>query len=290
MIKVLIIIIIILLLFLNIFKTSNYESFNNIYRLPKIVWSYWDNDLPDDISRIVKHNTEMLKGWQYIVVNKKNEHLYINPEDKPDSLLIVQHYADWLRLALLEKYGGVWMDISIILNVSLDNLYDKSVEMHSELTGFRAKHFETTNVPVIENWFIMAPLGSEVIHLWLEEFEKAIRMGFLNYKRNAVAHGVDYQHIGTPEIPIFNYTGLPALYFAQHGCMQVVLQNRLSRKPRMYLEDAADSMFKIQTSCNWDKKCIQEKLNDFAYSKNIPYIKLINSDRKALDLSKYFSD
>ena len=280
MIIILLIFLLVILLLIQLQKST--EAFEN-YNLPKIVWSYWDSELPTQIQQFVKHNTKVLKGWKYIVVTKENESTYINPEDKPNTnKLSIEHYSDWVRLYLLKNYGGVWMDISIILNESLDEFYNQSIVVDSELSGFRGKHFETTDIPVIENWFIMAPRGSEVIQLWLEEFEKAIDMGFLAYKKEALKNDVNFQNI-------FGKS-MREVYLTQHGCLQVVLQKRLAREPSMYLEDAVDSMFKIHDECKWDKTCLHKKINDFTYSKNIPYIKLRGSDRKGLDLALYFDN
>ena len=277
-----IIIFLILLFVFLLLNTNNNEGFEN-YNIPKIAWSYWDNELPEQIQQIVDNNRKMLKGWKYIIVNKKNESTYVNLEDKPDtSKLSVQHYSDWLRLYLLKAYGGLWIDISIILNDSLDEFYNQSVVVDSELSGFRGKHFETSGLPVIENWFIMAPRGSEVIRLWFEEYEKAINMGFIAYKKEAIKNGVNYQNIFGKR--------MWEVYLTQHGCLQVVLQKRLGREPSMYLEDAADSMFKIHHECSWEHSCLQEKINDYTFSKQLPYIKLRSEDRKGLDLALYFSN
>lgn len=264
--------------------THTYEAMTNWYELPKIAWSYWNNEnLPEQIQHIVDNNREKLAGWKYIIINKNNEADYINSEDKPSvENLSVEHYSDWIRLYLIKKYGGVWIDISIILNDSLEDIYNKSITSDSELTGFRGKHFETSYTPVIENWFIMAPKGSEVIRLWLEEYEKAINMGFLKYKEDALNNNVNFQNIfGDNKSEV---------YLTQHGCLQTVFQKRLNRIPKMHLEDAAESMFKIHWECSWDNQCLRDKINDTSYSKKVPYIKLRGGDRDGLNLKKYFEE
>jgi len=261
-------------------------------KLPKIVWSYWDSDtLPEQVQLIYENNKRKLDGWDYILVNSSNKKKYVGKDDiynKLEELSITGlQYSDWLRLYLLKKYGGVWLDISIIINSTIDDLYSESVKSQSELTGFNSPHleFKDINIPVVESWFIMAPINSEVISLWYKEFDTALKEGLLNYKRRQIKDGVNYQNIfGDVNV------NESEIYLSIHGCLQVVLQKKLNRKANMYLQSATESMFKIQSDCKWDKKCLQEKINDKSYSKKIPYIKLRGDDRDGLDLTNYFKD
>jgi len=287
-----ILLLLILLVILVLCLYLNNESFVNTttYDLPKIIWCYWDSDnIPEQIKLIQDNNKRKLIGWDIVIVRNSTKQKYIGDDDNIilNKKLSPEHYSDWLRLYLLKKYGGVWMDISIIINneKQFNNLWSESIMNKYELVGFNGPHLEKDTIehPVIENWFIMAPKNSEVISLWFEEYEKAIKMGFLEYKSKSISDGIDYQNIfGDKYIDYFS------IYLTQHGCLQVVLQKRLGRKARIYYQNANETMFRIQSECNWDKKCLQEKLSNNLYSKITPYIKLTGGDRKDLDLSKYF--
>ena len=76
--------------------------------------------------------------------------------------------ADVLRLKLLEKYGGIWMDASILL---LENP-DKFVG--GDVTLFTTPGTNNSN-PVYENWFIASTKNNEIIKKWIVEVEKAIK-------------------------------------------------------------------------------------------------------------------
>jgi len=282
--NILIILIIIIIILLYLLLKKNYSEGFGIqdYDLPKIVWSYWDSDtLPEQIQLIYDNNKKQLSNWDYRLVTNSNKKDYIGDDDiKKD--LSPQHYADWLRLYLLKKYGGVWMDISIIVNYTFDDLWNKSFIKKSELTGFNMSNLEnnSVNIPVIENWFIMAPKNSEIISLWYEEYTKAIEMGFKSYKMEQISNGVNFQNIfGNNEDEV---------YLTQHGCLQVVLQKRLNREPNIFINLASETMFKIQSDCEWNNKCLQEKINNTSYSKKIPYIKLRGVDREHLNLATFF--
>ena len=257
------------------------------YELPKIIWCYWhSDDMPEQIRQIQENNKRKLIGWTIVIVTNSTKQKYVGNDDRKiiKKKLSPEYYSDWLRLYLLKKYGGTWMDISIIINNEnqFNNLWSESIMNKYELVGFNGSHLERDTIehPVIENWFIMAPKNSEIISLWFEEYEKAIEMGFLEYKNQSIKNGIDYQNIFSDE---------PSqVYLTQDGCLQVVLQKRLGRKANIYYQNAMETMFKVQSNCSWDKKCLQEKLNNNLYSKITPYIKLTGADRKDLDLRNYF--
>ena len=287
-ISIILFITIILLIILIIITSRNNlskEHFQtSFYDLPKIIWSYWDSDvLPEQIKLIYENNKKKLSDWDYRLVNNSNKKEYIGDDDIKKNLS-KPHYADWIRLYLLKKYGGVWMDISIIINDSINNLFDKSISWKSELTAFSMPSFEddTIDLPIIENYFIMAPKNSEIILLWYKEFNKAINQGFEEYKLEQIKNGVNFQNLAYDKVDI--------VYFTEHACLQVVLQKKLNRAPNMYIESGLNSMYKLQNECGWNYKCLITRINDKSYSKKIPYIKLRGEDRKKLDLTNYFRD
>jgi hypothetical protein len=121
----------------------------------------------------------------------------------------------------------------------------------------------------------MAPPQSPMITLWLEEYEKAIRIGFKRYKATLKEEGVDLQNLmKSPD----------DVYLTQHACYQKVIQQRMPDTKVVY-HVAEDTMFKIHArTCNWEKSCIWSTLKDVEYCKTIPYIKLRGGDRKNVDI------
>ena len=139
------------------------KSYLSNDKVPKIIWTYWDTD---EVPEIVKIS---MKSWrktspQYIInlMNKKNvEELISLPENWKN--LPSYRQSDIIRLRLLEKYGGVWIDASTILLEDLDKFISKD-----NLTFFITPKSSLEN-PVFENWFISAPPNNKVIKIWIEE-------------------------------------------------------------------------------------------------------------------------
>jgi hypothetical protein len=193
--------------------------------------------------------------------------------------LTKQHQADFIRIWLLKEYGGTWMDISIVLNKSLNNLYDEAVATKAECAGFYLEGFTTNPAyPVFENWFIMAPKDSHFIALWYDEFYKAVTMGFANYKRHAKSQGVDMQRIFQKD---------DDTYLTMHLCYQVVIQKRM-QQPNILYKKAEDTMYSVHQKCGFDGSCMKTEFANPAV-RDIPYIKLRGGDRALFPVA-YFMD
>jgi hypothetical protein len=120
----------------------------------------------------------------------------------------------------------------------------------------------------------------KIIKLWYEEFIYAISIGFKEYKK-LVHETIDINE------NIYNINDPNGIYLTQHACMQMVLKVRLKRKPNIILYNAADTMLKIQSECDWKSICIE---NNFKFNNliTIPFIKLRGSDRILLMLYDWF--
>ena len=93
----------------------------------------------------------------------KKENLQLSPAN----------FSDLVRLQLLKKYGGFWLDATIIINDSL-NHYIKLIE-HEDLNllAFSSKdHPNHKDYPMIESWFLGTHQENELISSWLHHLEQ----------------------------------------------------------------------------------------------------------------------
>jgi len=272
----------------NLIHNNNNDN-NNTYTLPKIIWVFWDKEeLPKNISLIINNNKNKLGNeWIINVLNDNNIKNYLDINTFPNNYinLEIQHKADYLRLKLLEKYGGIWMDASIIINSKdeFEKMFRDTLDDKIELTAFTL--YEKDNLykyhQYIENWFLIAPQNSNIIKLWLKEFETAINMGFVEYKKYITEQ---------LNVRLFWKIENSNCYLTMHTTLQVVLQNKLTNNyiPNLLLLKSEDNMFKLYSDCTWNNDCIKKEFENNIEIKNIPYIKLTSSG-SGLDMEKYFS-
>jgi len=234
--------------------------------------------MPLIIKNILDDRKKKLKDWDIHVLDNTNINNYINNNQYPSnfSKLGASHKSDWIRLFLLKKYGGLWLDAGIIINSSkaLDKIYLDSINEKRELTCFYLDGLTIENDPTtfIESWFILAPKNSRIIKAWYNEFTMAINMGFYNYKINLKRRGVKIDQI--------YYWGPEDTYLTIHAALQKVIQLHMVDNPNIKLYKAEDSMFKIQSMCNWNQNCIVDRLKNDKSIIDIPFIKLRGIDRQ----------
>ena len=102
-----------------------------------IVWSFWwqgKDSLPPILKVCLASHEKYIKasGVDYIFIDQNNIEKYITiPEHIKkklnDGVISFTHFSDYLRIALVEKYGGMWIDITLLLSREIDkSIFDYS--------------------------------------------------------------------------------------------------------------------------------------------------------------------
>jgi hypothetical protein len=250
------------------------------YYLPKVVWVYWDKNVPNSVLQILENNKKQLPDWDFVFFDEKTVQSYLDMTNVSQnySKLSPAHKADYIRLMLLNKYGGLWLDSSIIINDGreISKMYKATNASYAQLCAFTLGEPEEK---YIENWFIMAPQNSPIISAWINEYNQAIEIGFSEYKKKLFLEGIDIvERIYKKEDK--------NTYLTQHACLQKVLQ-RIVISQNILLYKSEYTMFKLHFDCDWKTDCILHRLKSDKTLKNIPFIKLRGSERPK-DLSEYF--
>lgn len=104
---------------------NNYDFSTDSKHNSKIIWSLWFQDYKN-APEIVKKALDIMrdyahqKKYDFILLNKDNFQKYVDiPEyilDKLNKNLIsYANFSDILRVALLAKHGGVWIDSTVLI-------------------------------------------------------------------------------------------------------------------------------------------------------------------------------
>jgi len=141
--------------------------------VPKVLYMFWhDRKLGKELRHMVALAKRMNPTWKIKLLSEKS---YCKKPQGFDKLQPA-HKSDWYRISYIEKYGGVWMDISCIHLRPLESWVDLR---SPALQGFRWLGRTAT----MENWAFAAPPDNAFVREWKREFESAIVMGFSTYTR-----------------------------------------------------------------------------------------------------------
>ena len=137
----------------------------------KKVWVCWLQGI-DAAPELVKVCCESLhrnlKGREIILLTNENVRQYVTlPKDIEkkyrDGIIPMAHYTDMLRLDLLIKYGGTWIDATVLCtepNTDSTNLTDM---LDSDLFLFQQLRKDETRFLGISNWFITTSADNWVL-------------------------------------------------------------------------------------------------------------------------------
>lgn len=123
-----------------------------------IVWFFWMQgieDAPDVVKSCLKSLKKNLSDREIVVLNSSNINDYVELPDYINAKHekgIISHakFSDLLRLELLIKYGGTWIDSTVFCS---DAHYPREL-MDSDLFVFQQFRKETKAFGGLSNWFI----------------------------------------------------------------------------------------------------------------------------------------
>jgi len=139
-------------------------------KIPKILWSFWDNDeIPPFIQKCADSWKKFNPDYTINLMTKSTLATHLGQEEA-DAILnwkfndSPQRLSDLVRLSAISKFGGVWLDASIVCFKSFNWLEEEA----SDCVLFSIKELSVD--PTIESWFIAAIPNHPFINAWNKEF------------------------------------------------------------------------------------------------------------------------
>jgi hypothetical protein len=280
------------------------------------IWAFWDGHPPDLILRCIETVRAQNRHRPVVILSKDTLSLFLDPCDYPtfydeknssmlrqgtvDDFSSVQYLADWVRITLLEKYGGVWFDASVICTSAVENWMstiidaDGGICLDNKITMFPMH----ANPKVHGNWSMaVTRKGHPLLKAWREEFASILKEAgprsvptkfctdaFEIYPNlHDIWYGQSYSSSGPP---------LPYLWV--YLCLQVVLQKQPELKSTIFLRTSIDGpMYRryviniedgITDAAEISKKTAEHLANEPLHEREYDrfFIKLVGSDREPI--------
>lgn len=245
-----------------------------VTEIPKIIWSFWHEKTPPEIVQLCISNWKRFNpDYRIELLNADNVTDFLSDQELPGKFQELNNLrkSDWLRLALVSKFGGFWLDASIFLTRSLEWIRAASPGGQAFVGFYLEGYTANPRQPVIESWAFAAPAGHPFVGRWLATFTEEViessDLAFLNKLRDA---GVYERVVGNIESP---------QYLAIHVAAQYVLT-----QPTVYameLIKAEDSAYLHHYNADWNRLALcWSLLGRRAPTLPAPLIKLRSKDRK----------
>jgi hypothetical protein len=144
--------------------------------LTKTLWTYWDSSAPAAFVKLCRLSLEHHagRGWTVRSVSLASAQQLVDRTDLPEqfSSLRPSFQADSLRLALLRRYGGAWVDATAIANMDIEDWAGAAFNDGRNFVGFYIGHYTTPEgPPLVASWALAVPHSeSRVMVAWHEAY------------------------------------------------------------------------------------------------------------------------
>lgn len=137
----------------------------------KVIWTcWWQGELnaPEVIKKCIKSMRNNNDGYDVVVITIENIQEYIDIDKKliyeyEQGVFSAAHFADYLRVKLLNTYGGIWLDATQFLIGNIpESIWDYDLLVWNKVYDLTDKNLYAT-IPFVEkfnNGFLVGKKGS----------------------------------------------------------------------------------------------------------------------------------
>lgn len=155
-------------------KLKAMDTYSGSGETSNIVWWCWlqgEDSCPSLQKICLASVRKKLADRKIVVITKDNLYSYI---DLPDYIkekykkgyISNTHFSDLIRLQLLIKYGGTWIDSTALCTGYDKELFDKPLFVFKNLNyiWYASKNYCFKEVPLIaDNWFITSEINNPIL-------------------------------------------------------------------------------------------------------------------------------
>lgn len=246
--------------------------------IPKIIWTYWQpSPAPAFIQACVANWRRFAPDHEVRLLDRDSVARW-QPELRPDfDALPAYRQADWLRIHLLARHGGIWMDASMLLSRDLAWLHETRKKRAADYVGFYIDRYTTRpELPIVENWLMASVPGGRFATALAAAFDRALDEGaeaLLQRLRDEGRHARVVQALTED--------------FQRYLLMHVAASELLDREPqvaRLVLLRAEDGPFAWLAGVGWRKRHLFARLALVPCPRVLPAVlKLRGGDRAVVE-------
>ncbi|MGM9480475.1 glycosyltransferase family 32 protein [Roseateles sp. NT4] len=246
--------------------------------IPKIIWTYWQAaPAPAFIQACLDNWRRFAPDHEVRLLARDDVSRWL-PELRADfDTLPAYRQADWLRIQLLARHGGIWMDASMLLSRDLAWLHETRKRRAADYVGFYIDRYTTRpELPIVENWMMASVPGGRFATALAAAFDRALDDGaeaLLGRLQGEGRHARVVQALTED--------------FQRYLLMHVAAAELLDREPqlaRLVLLRAEDGPFAWHAGVGWRKRHLFARLALVPCPRVLPAVlKLRGGDRTVVE-------
>jgi hypothetical protein len=184
--------------------------------IPKKIWLFWHKSV-DESEPVIKFCYDIIRkncsDYDIYTLDLQNYKRYVDDYQviniMDSNKVSINHKSDLLRFYLIYKYGGIYLDSSIIILDSFEWIY-KYNNKYDVIMYKNTRHTTDDDLPVPESWFIAAKPKNKFIGLVLEKTIDILSRGDLvndlyNLKNDIEVNYQNFRGHGTYHILYYIY-------------------------------------------------------------------------------------
>ena len=242
--------------------------------IPKVIWTCWHTaPAPAFIEACLANWRRFAPDHELRLLDRASITTWLPALRADFDTLPAYRQADWLRIQLLARHGGLWMDASMLLSRSLSWLHEARARHAAEYVGFYIARYSTRpELPIVKNWFMASVPGGGFVTALAAAFDRALDEGAEAQLQRLRAEGRHAQVVQALTED-----------FQRYLLMHVAATDLLDREPqahRLALLRAEDGPFAWLAGVGWRKRHLYARLALTPCPAHMPaLIKLRSGDR-----------
>lgn len=262
-------------------KNSTREC-NNGFCIPRIVWFYWGDDVfPEDIQEMNDVSSRSLADFfTCLVVTPKNVSDYLDVRTFPPGFdeVCVQGRADYVRVSILEKFGGLYIDSSTYVNsgIEVEYLFLQALKAKRSVFGF-----EKQIAPMkflLELNFYGACQGSVFMKKYKEEYEIALKGENIHMYVLKICYQLRRANFGPKYKYFLNVECENDYFLANNVFLNVAFNNPLMANDVLMFR-STHNQYRLTKECNLNVECVRHRLLHDPVARAYAIIKVTRSQR-----------
>ena len=256
---------------------NNKSNFTN-KEIPRTIWTFWDSDnLPPFVEKSIESWRKFSPDFTIHVVTPKTLPDFLPDVDFSSKRNdFIQRMADFVRVHLVAKYGGIWSDASVVATRSHNWVIHEQQSRGFEFFSYENPRDQTLpDYPVVANWFFASVPEGNFVTKWRDEFDRLNNFEKVeDYIADIKSKGVDTQRIPDPN------------YLTQDCSAQAVLQKEMTPeeiKRTLYFLNSEEGPYKHSHDNGWEPSKSVKSLCDTPNSELPDLIKVYGNERRAID-------